>query len=87
MEQSNITGMIVTGSAALIGLIVMVIKCLKPINELNINIVKLTGTIERLIENDKKQDIKIEKNNEQIDSLIVKSENHEQRIKILERKG
>lgn len=86
MGTNEFTGMLITGLAAVASLFVILLKCIKPINDLNLNIVKLTAAIDRLIDNDKVQDSRIAAHGKNIDNLNIHVENHEGRIKNLERR-
>lgn len=84
MGETEFLGTLVLGLVTLASLFAVLLKCVKPINDLNINIIKLTDAIEKLMENDKRQDDRIREHGKQIDDLNIAKENHEQRIKNLE---
>lgn len=86
MTVNETVGLIIAAVVVVAGFVGIIIKLLKPINDLNINIVRLTAAIERLIENDKVQDNRIDKHGQEIDKLSLKWENHEQRLINLEGK-
>lgn len=86
MTVNETVGLIIAAVVVVAGFVGIIIKLLKPINDLNINIVRLTAAIERLIENDKVQDNRINKHGQEIDKLSLKWENHEQRLINLEGK-
>lgn len=86
MTGNEFTGMLLSAVAVLAGFVSIVWKCIKPINDLNLNIVKLTSAIEKLTDNDERQDERLRKHGEQIDELNKINENHEQRIIALEKK-
>lgn len=86
MTDNEFMGMFISAVIVLTSLIAAILKFTKPINSLNLNIVKLTDTIHMLIDNDKRQDERIKKHGEEIDGLKMYRENHEQRIIALERK-
>lgn len=79
-------GLIVAAVALIVGLIAIV----KPIIDLNGNVVKLTTVVEQLEEliHDKtnKLDIRVTKHGEEIDELKVTQAEHETRINHLENK-
>ena len=81
MVGAIISAVVVVGS-----FVALIIKIVKPINELNISIVRLTAAIEGLLSNDKRQDARIEKHGCEIDSLNMQIVNHEQRIQDLEKR-
>lgn len=56
----------------------------KPLNDLNLNIMKLTMAIENMQEKDKVRDQRITKHGEEIDELKETSLKHDGRIKSLE---
>lgn len=86
MTVNETVGLIIAAVVVVAGFVGIIIKLLKPINDLNINIVRLTAAIERLVENDKVQDNRINKHGQEIDKLSLKWENHEQRLINLEGK-
>lgn len=71
MDESEAIYMVVIGVGALIGVITPIIK-------LNTSIVKLTTVMEHLVEDDKKQDKRLNSHSRQLD-------NHEERIIKLEK--
>lgn len=80
-------GLILSAATVIAGFAAAVVKMIKPINDLNLNIVRLTSSIDRLTDNDKKQDERISNHGRQIDALCVRAENHEERIRAIEKQG
>ena len=65
----------------------VVVKVIKPINDLNLNIVRLTASIDKLSDNDKRQDDRIAYHGRQIDALCLKTEGMEERMHAMEKWG
>ena len=86
MAINEMVGIIISAAIAIGSFVALVLKVIKPINDLNISIVKLTAAIESLLANDKRQDDRINKHGTEIDSINMQIVNHEQRIKNLERR-
>lgn len=84
--MADMVGVIISAVVVIGSFVALVMKIVKPINELNISIVKLTAAIKGLLENDKIQDTRINKHGCEIDSLNMKMVNHEQRIQDLEKR-
>lgn len=82
----DMVGVIISAVVVVGSFVALVMKIVKPINELNISIVKLTAAIKGLLENDKIQDARINKHGCEIDSLNLQMVNHEQRIQDLEKR-
>ena len=86
MITNEMVGIIISAAIAVGSFATLMIKAIKPINDLNISIVRLTAAIEDLLANDKKQDERIKKHGEEIDRLALQSERHEVRLNNLEGK-
>ncbi len=86
MVTNEMIGIIVSAVIAVGSFITLMIKAIRPINELNISIVRLTAAINSLLDNDKRQDERIKKHGEEIDRLTLQGVHHEERIKNLEEK-
>lgn len=56
----------------------------KPINDLNVNIAKLTASIDNMKERDLTRDKRLDKHGDEIDQLKIDVNNHDTRIKSLE---
>jgi hypothetical protein len=84
MNSNEIIGMLIVAGVSLGGFITLIWKCFKPISDLNLNIVKLTSTIEALINNDTRQDMRLETHGKEIDKINVQLGKHDERIKNLE---
>ena len=84
--MADMVGVIISAVVVIGSFVALVMKIVKPINELNISIVKLTAAIKGLLENDKIQDARSNKYCCEIDSLNMKMVNHEQRIQDLEKR-
>lgn len=84
--MNDMVGAIISAVVVVGSFVALIIKIVKPINALNISIVRLTAAIEGLLSNDKRQDARIEKHGCEIDSLNMKMVNHEQRIQDLEKR-
>ena len=82
--MNETVGMFIGAIVVIAGFVSVIIKVVKPINDLNLNIVKLTAPIDRLIDNDKTQDNRIANHGREIDDLRTKVTDHDARIKILE---
>ena len=80
-------GLMISSIAAISGFVAIIIKITKPINDLNMNILKLTAAIDKLTDNDKRQDERISYHGKQIDTLCLKTEGLEERVKALEKWG
>lgn len=87
MEINNMIGLMISSIAAISGFAAIIIKITKPINDLNMNILKLTAAIDKLTDNDKRQDERISYHGKQIDTLCLKAEGLEERVKALEKWG
>lgn len=57
---------------------------IEPINQLNMNIVKLTASIDNMKERDLVRDKRLDKHGDEIDQLKMNVNNHDTRIKSLE---
>lgn len=84
--MTDMVGAVISAFVVVGSFVALIIKIVKPINALNISIVRLTAAIEGLLSNDKRQDARIEKHGCEIDSLNMKMVNHEQRIQDLEKR-
>ena len=84
--MADMVGVIISAVVVIGSFVTLIMKITKPINELNISIVKLTAAIKGLLANDKIQDTRINKHGCEIDSLNIQIVNHEQRIQDLERR-
>lgn len=84
IDYYTILGMVVACLIAIIGVYITIKnnteKEKKPIDELNINIVKLTMAIENMKENDQIRDERINKHGEEIDNLNKVVNLHELRL-------
>lgn len=87
MEINSTVGMMISGIAVISGFAAVIIKITKPINDLNLNIVRLTAAIDKLTDNDKRQDERIACHGKQIDDLCLKAESLEERVKAIEKWG
>ena len=92
MQQEVITlnetvGMIIAAIVAVAGCVGVVIKVIKPINDLNLNIVRLTAAIDKLSDNDNRQDERIAYHGRQIDGLCLKTEGMEEHMRVMEKWG
>ena len=85
MEINSIVGLMISGTAVISAFAAVIIKITKPINDLNLNIVKLTAAIDKLTDNDKRQDARIACHGKQIDDLCVKAESLDERIRAMEK--
>ena len=84
--MADMVGAIISAVVVIGSFVALVMKIVKPINELNISIVKLTAAIKGLLANDKIQDERINKHGCEIDSLNMQMVNHEQRLQDLEKR-
>ena len=87
MEINSVVGMMISGIAVISAFVAVIVKIIKPINDLNINIVKLTAAIDKLTDNDKRQDERISCHGKQIDDLCLKTEGLEERVRAIEKWG
>ncbi len=85
MSANESIGLIICGLVAVSSFAAVIIKITRPINELNLSIVRLRDSIDRLLDNDRKQDGRISEHGKQIDELCIRIENHGERLKNLER--
>ena len=85
MEINSMVGMMISAIAVISAFAAVIVKIIKPINDLNINIVKLTAAIDKLTDNDKRQDERIACHGKQIDDLCLKAEGLEERIRAIEK--
>ena len=85
MEINSTVGMMISGIAVISGFATVIIKITRPINDLNLNIVRLTAAIAKLTDNDKRQDERIACHGKQIDDLCLKAESLEERIRAMEK--
>lgn len=97
MDYYLIFGMVAVALIAIAGIYFKIVSDTKanqkPLNDLNINIIRLSESIDHMRENDVVRDKRIEKHGEEIDSLekrVYETEhelsNHETRIKSIEKK-
>lgn len=95
MEYYAVLGLMFAALVAIIGFFISIKKTIneerEPIEELNINIVRLNANFDNMEKNDEIRDIRITKHGEEIDKIIEiqrRNEkilnNHELRIKNLE---
>ncbi len=82
--MNETVGIIIAALVVIAGFVSVIVKVMKPINDLNLNIVKLTAAIDRLIDNDKRQDSRIANHGREIDELKTGFAEHEVRIRTLE---
>ena len=83
--MNETVGIIIAAVVVIAGFVGVVMKVIKPINDLNINIVRLTAAIDKLSENDKRQDERIAYHGRQIDDLSLKTEGIEERVRAMEK--
>lgn len=86
MTDNEVIGMAVMGVITLGSVFTIFLKATKPINDLNLNIIKLTETIKNLLENEKVQNKRLDKHGEEIDRLRLIVNKHEEKFKNLEDK-
>ena len=95
MEYYAVLGLMFAAFVAIIGFFISIKKTIneerEPIEELNINIVRLNANFDNMEKNDEIRDIRITKHGEEIDKIIEIQRqnekilnNHELRIKNLE---
>lgn len=95
MEYYAVVGMVVAALAVIVGLFASVKKTIaeerKPIDDLNLNIVRLNANFENMMKDDTIRDTRITKHGEEIDRIIETQRqnektlsNHEYRIQSLE---
>lgn len=88
MEYYTILGVVVACLVSIIGVYISVKKRIKdeqkPLNDLNLNITRLTLAIENMQKNDDIRDKRIEKHGAEIDDLKQKTATHDTRITKLE---
>lgn len=95
MEYYAVLGLMFAALVAIIGFFISIKKTIneerEPIEELNINIVRLNANFDNMEKNDEIRDIRITKHGEEIDKIIEIQRqnekilnNHELRIKNLE---
>lgn len=85
--MNETVGIIIAAIVVIAGFVSVIVKVMNPINDLNLNIVKLTAAIDRLIDNDKKQDERISNHGKEIDELKTGFAEHDVRLRTLENKG
>jgi len=85
--MNETVGIIIAAVMVIAGFVGVIIKVIKPINDLNLNIVKLTAAIDKLTDNDKRQDARIAYHGKQIDDLCLKTEGIEERVRAMEKWG
>lgn len=96
MEYYTIAGMVLIAIIALFGLYGSIKKSVKdelgPVDELNINVVKLNSNFEHMLERDSVRDRRIEKHGQEMDELKENMQtvdktliHHEHRISQLEK--
>ena len=86
MATNETVGIIISAAIVVGSFATLMIKAIKPINDLNISIVKLTAKIDDLFANDKIQDERIKRHGKEIDELKMESARHEVRLNNLEGK-
>lgn len=84
MTQNEVVGMVVIAVITLGSIFTVFLKATKPINDLNMNIIKLNETIKNLLENEKIQNKRLDKHGEEIDQLKSLVAIHEERLKNME---
>ena len=91
MNSNEFLGMLIVGLGTLGGLIAVAWRCFKPINDLNVNIVKLNATIESLIQSIHTHEKRLNAHSSKIDEINKKLwehagtlDSHDERIKRLE---
>lgn len=89
MEYYAVAGMVAIALIAMVGFFISIKKSIsderKPMEDLNINITKLNTNFENMLEQDKVRDKRIEKHGVEIDEIKKTVNNHEVRIKVLEK--
>lgn len=83
--MNETVGIIIAAIVVIAGFVGVIIKVMKPINDLNLNIVRLTAAIDKLTDNDKRQDERIAYHGKQIDDLCLKTESIEERVNAIEK--
>lgn len=89
MDYYAVVGMVAIALIAMVGFFISIKKSIsderKPMEDLNINITKLNTNFENMLEQDKIRDKRIEKHGVEIDEIEKTVNNHEARIKVLEK--
>lgn len=86
MEENQAIAYIVLGLLTVGSLFGSFLKFTKPINDLNMNIIKLNATIETLLKNEEIQNKRLDKHGEEIDELKSLVAIHEEKFKNFEGK-
>ena len=95
MDYYAIVGMVLVALIAMVGFFISIKKTIaderKPIDDLNLNIVRLNANFENMLKSDEVRDVRITKHGEEIDKILETQRqnektlsNHELRIKTLE---
>lgn len=98
MDYYVVFGMVVVALIAIVGFFISIKKSIKderePMEDLNLNIVRLNTNFENMLGQDKIRDKRLEKHGVEIDKIVEKQrtnertlENHELRINMLEKKS
>lgn len=96
MEYYAVAGMVVLVLVAVVGFYVSMKKNikeeLKPMEDLNVNIIRLNANFEHMLENDEVRDKRIEKHGKEIDKIKEQQiltdkilDRHEQRLDVIEK--
>lgn len=84
MDYYQVVGLVVVALIAIIGFFISIKKSLndekKPIEDLNVNIVRLNTNFEHMLESDKIRDNRINKHGEEIDEIIEKQRENEKQL-------
>lgn len=82
MNEAEMIGVIVLASVTILGFLTAIIK---PIIDLNKSITQLIASVDRLVEEQRTQDNRIETHGKEIDGMKLIIENHETRIDHIEK--
>lgn len=84
MDYYQVVGLVVVALIAIIGFFISIKKSLndekKPIEDLNVNIVRLNTNFENMLANDKIRDDRITKHGEEIDEINEKQRDNEKQL-------
>lgn len=80
----NFIAMFIPAILTVIGIIALAAKFIQPLNEINVGLVKLNLTMERLISDSELIKSKVEENSEKIDEHSAYIHEQEMRIRVLE---
>lgn len=90
MDYYLIFGMVAVALIAIYGFLNSFKKTIqedrKPIQDLNLNVMKLNTNFEHMLKNDDIRDIRLKKHGEQIDEIKEKQKNNEARLSVCETK-